>query len=108
MRLVGDHPALLDTRGFIKYRRGDLKGAREDIEKAVASWANNMATHEAQQLSGVRSFQSEWSLAANKHSHAVMLYHRALVFERMGLQIEGALDRERVRKLGFEPNDELF
>lgn len=108
LRLAGDNPAFLDTRGFVKYRLGDSKAARTDIEQAVEVWEKLVAYQKAQGLSGVRSYQSETERVSLHQAFAVMLYHRSLVYDRLGLRDEAKVDRERVRGLGFEPNEQLF
>lgn len=108
LRLAGDNPAFLDTRGFVKYRLGDSQAAKVDIERAVEVWEKLVAYQEAQGLSGVRSYQSETERMSYQQALAVMLYHRSLVYDRLGLKDEAKVDRERVRALGFEPNEQLF
>jgi len=108
LRLAGDIPAMWDTRGFVKYRLGDSKAAREDFERAVGSWEKLVAYQETQRLPRVRSYQSESDRATYQQSLAVMLYHRSLVYDRLKMQDEAKVDRERVRGLGYEPNDQLF
>ncbi len=108
LRLSGDNPAMLDTRGFVLYRRGDSKAARDDLERAVASWEKITAYQRTQQLSGVRSYESEVERESYEHSLAVMLYHRSLVYEQLRMRAEAKVDRERVRGLGYEPNERLF
>ncbi|HRX81325.1 MAG TPA: hypothetical protein P5307_19785 [Pirellulaceae bacterium] len=108
LRLAGDNPALLDTRGYVKYRLGDSKAAKEDIERAVEHWEQLVAYQEAQSLPSVRSYQSETDRASYQQALAVMLYHRALVYDRLKMHDQAKVDRERVRNLGYEPNDQLF
>ncbi|MBC8353367.1 MAG: hypothetical protein H8E66_15315 [Planctomycetes bacterium] len=108
LRLLGDNPAMLDTRGFIKYRLGDSKAARDDIEQAVASFEMFVAHLEARQFVSVRSYQSEAERLSYQQALAVMLYHRSLVYDRLGMQDKAKVDRERVRGLGHEPNASLF
>lgn len=108
LRLAGDNPAMLDTRGFVKYRLGDTEAAREDIERAIEVWEKVVAYQETQAVSGVRSYQSEANRASYHQALAVMLYHRSLVYDQLGLSDKAKVDRERVRVLGFEPNEQLF
>ena len=108
MRLAGDNPAMLDTRGFVKYRLDDSIAAREDFERAVGVVESLVAYQESQRLPGVRSYQSESEAASGQQALAVMLYHRALVYDRLGMSDKAKVDRERVRNLGYEPNDQLF
>ena len=108
LRLAGDNPAMLDTRGFVKYRLGDTKAAREDIDRAVEVLEKFVAYQETQARSDVRSYQSEANRASYHQALAVMLYHRSLVYDQLELSEKAKVDRERVRALGFEPNEQLF
>ncbi len=108
LRLAGDNAAMLDTRAFVKYRLHDSKAAREDIEPAVEQWEKIVTNLELHRRPGVRSYQSETERAAYRQALAVMLYHRSLIYEQLGMQDEAKVDRERVHDLGFEPNEQLF
>jgi len=99
---------MLDTRGFINYRLGNSKAAREDLEQAVQIWEQIVTYQETQRLPSVRSYQSESETASYRQALAVMLYHRSLVYDQLGMSDEAKVDRERVRGLGYEPNDQLF
>lgn len=108
LRLAGDNPAMLDTRGYLKYRLGDSKSAKEDVEKAVEQWERLVAYQDTQYLTGVKSFQVEWERESYQQALAVMLYHRSLVYDRLKMIDKAKVDRERVYNLGYEPNDQLF
>jgi tetratricopeptide (TPR) repeat protein len=101
-------PAFLDTRGYIQYLLGNLQQAEEDMDQAVLVWEQYVAEKKASGLVGVRTFQVETGNRGDKQSAAVMRYHRALVYEALGKTEQARADRERVRELGYEPNDSLF
>jgi tetratricopeptide (TPR) repeat protein len=107
LEIVGQNAAMLDTRGFIQYRRGDLKSARTDLDLAV-----NMVEEEYRQASQLTQYvqrrEYEASLAELAESVAVIRYHRALVYDALNKPDQAAEDHARVRELGFEPGDDLF
>ncbi len=112
--MVGPQPALLDTRGFIRYRLGDLTAARNDLESAVAAYESHLdlpglqhpATDDPLKVADLRvhKFQME----REKQVLAVVIYHRGLIYEALGEAQLAKADFDTVTALGFEPNDELF
>lgn len=108
LRLAGSNAAMLDTRAFVNYRLGNSSAAKEDMEHAVARWEKVASHMETRRLPGIRSYQSETEIASVRQSLAVMLYHRSLIYDQLEMREEAEVDRERVRGLGFEPNDQLF
>jgi tetratricopeptide (TPR) repeat protein len=103
---------MLDTRGFLHYRRGDLVAARRDMYTAVAiidaltetfDWQVDATKH---LLVDIRPLTNEYrSLLQSK---AVIYYHQMLVHEALGNETKAAADRSQVRKLGYEPGPHLF
>jgi tetratricopeptide (TPR) repeat protein len=108
IRLAGDNLAMLDTRGFVHLRRGDTESARHDIKRSVEQMEQFVALREIQRLTLVRSYQSESERVSDHQTLAVLLYHRSLVYDELGMEDKARVDRARVRELGYEPNDELF
>jgi tetratricopeptide (TPR) repeat protein len=107
LRTVGQNAAMLDTRGFIQYRRGDLKSARADLDLAVKLIEEQYAqASNSTQYTRRREFEAGLNELAR--SVAVLRYHRALVYEAMGRSERAAKDLARVRELGFEPGEHLF
>lgn len=107
METVGENAAMLDTRGFIYYRLDDLEPAKRDMDAAVKGIEKDL--REAQNPNRVvdqRDFEQR--LKVVRHSEAVMRYHRALVYDKIGDTDEAEKDRKRVRDLGYEPNKKLF
>jgi tetratricopeptide (TPR) repeat protein len=104
--------SVLDTRGFVLYRMGELEAALEDLERA--SQAGEWLTH-----------AMEWVLNESKHrmtdvrpilqrqrqdarTRAVIAYHRMLVLQALGRAEEAERDAQLVRELGYEPGEGLF
>jgi tetratricopeptide (TPR) repeat protein len=107
LQLVGDNPAMLDTRGYIQVLRGDLEAAKTDLEVAVAGVEQQLQKATATP-DYVDRREYERDLRNLKQSVAVIRYHRALLCDQLGQAEPAAADRRRVRELGFEPNDDLF
>ena len=108
----GPQGALLDTRGFIHYLRGEYQQAKGDMDKAVDLIESNYAEL-SRQLSGeivgaIDLRQGELSKERLAESVAVIRYHRALVYEALGDESAAEEDRQRVRELGHEPSPALF
>jgi tetratricopeptide (TPR) repeat protein len=107
IRGAGQNAAMLDTRGYIQYRRGDLKSARADLELAVKMVENDYSKlAEGEQFLPPGDFRT--SLKEYERSVAVIRYHRALVYEALGKAEAAEKDLARVRELGFEPGEHLF
>lgn len=107
INLVGQDPAMLDTRGYIHYRRGDLKAAEADLNLAVAGMERqHKAFEQSRQYTDRREFARQ--LKKSRKSLAVIRYHRALVYDAIGKTKEAEADRQRVRQLGFTPAPSLF
>jgi tetratricopeptide (TPR) repeat protein len=108
-----NNASFLDTRGYLHYRQYNYGLALTDLNKAVllselemAEWqrkTTTAATH-AMQLEILKQ-PVEKSL---QRSHAVICYHRALVYEAMGDSAKAAADRALVKSMGFVPNESLF
>jgi tetratricopeptide (TPR) repeat protein len=105
--------ALLDTRGYIRYLRGDNKGALEDLGPAVLGAERQRQEQHLDKYTAVRLGMVDprtvaWQLKEVDRTAAVIRYHRALVLESLGRDEEAAKDFRRVRELGFEPDERLF
>jgi tetratricopeptide (TPR) repeat protein len=105
--LVAPNAAMLDTRGFIRLLRGDLQEARADLDLAVA-----MVEKQLSEATSTTDYidPREYALALQQEQEgaAVILYHRALLNEKLGRTEPAEADRRRVRELGAEPGPELF
>ena len=107
-RLAESTAAYLDTYGFVMYKRGDFKAARESFEQSVAVFQRHVEEKRAGARGSVDSFNVQRLLRHNDQTLAILLYHRSLAFDRVGMQVQAKIDRELVRNLGYEPNDKLF
>ncbi|MDA1053006.1 MAG: hypothetical protein O3C40_21345 [Planctomycetota bacterium] len=108
LSLAGSQAALIDTNGYVLYRLGEDRQARAELEKSVALFEKLSAQEQAEILTAVRSYSVELTSKSNAQTLAVLLYHRSLVYDRLGMRDEANVDRQRVRNLGYEPNDQLF
>jgi tetratricopeptide (TPR) repeat protein len=102
-------PSILDTRGYVYYRLGKLDKARRDLDQAVLEIELAERSYDARIVAGaIDPRQVAQQREAYRRTIAVLRYHRSLVLEAQGLEIEAALDRARVRELGFVPDEQLF
>jgi tetratricopeptide (TPR) repeat protein len=108
---------ILDTRGYVRYARGELDDALSDLNEAVEgidaqlekvqpiSSRDNPPLKE--QSSSLREIQSEQSLLTE--ASAVIHYHRALVLAALDRKEEAEKDLAVARDLmGREPDETLF
>lgn len=104
--------AMLDTRGFIRWRKGEYAEALVDLDVAV-----KQAEEELEQAlspkaglgrKSVTSADLRKESAQLKKPVAVIRYHRGLVHQSLGDEVKAEQDFVRVRELGFEPGDDLF
>jgi tetratricopeptide (TPR) repeat protein len=104
---LGNRAAMLDTRGYIHYLRGDRVAAERDLKTAVeAAEADLTRLIQRKDYVDQRDFLQQQK-DANK-SVAVIRYHRALVYQALGKHEEAERDLKRVRALGHEPGEKLF
>ena len=111
---------ILDTRGYIYYLRGELELARSDLDIAVRRvegfyrafyGAEGSVQHTLMDPSGDPLIDlREVELKENEMAQtvAVLRYHRALVLDNLGETDLAEADYNRIRELGFKPNDKLF
>ncbi len=101
--------SLIDTRGVIYWRMGKLPEARADLDQAI-KLAEPLILENMSQLreNAVDTRQLKQMKREVSETLAVMRYHRSLVFEALGMKFEAALDRARVRDLGFTLDEKLF
>ena len=112
IRIRGETFELIDTRGYLYYRDGDLDRALNDLNRAVeiAEEEYEQWLKESKQGRMGLSDDREMQLQSRQQAKpvAVIRYHRALVHQALKHSDDAATDNKRVRELGFEPNDELF
>lgn len=114
LELTGKNAALLDTRGFIHFRRGAFESARADLNDAIslleAERRPAAASAETKRRETTREDPREERRLRREQDHtlAVLLYHRLQILEELEAEVEAAMDRQRIRELGFEPSEKLF
>lgn len=107
LELEGENAAMLDTRGFIHYLRDDIESAKRDMDAAVQRLdADLREALDPNRVVDQREFERRAKLVGQ--NEAVIRYHRALVNDKIGQTDQAEEDRQRVRELGYEPNEELF
>jgi tetratricopeptide (TPR) repeat protein len=99
--------AMLDTRGYIQYLRGEHQAARQDLDRAVESIELLIAAR-ANRKSYADPRQYEQDSKLLQQHAAVMRYHRALVLRELGESELADQDLQQVRRWGHEPSDDLF
>lgn len=111
-RRVTDCAMVLDTRGYLYYRLQDFDAALGDLQLAVqaAQWALQampwLLDAHKHNVSDIRPrLQDQQEM---RRSLAAIIYHRALVLQALGQRREAQQDQQRVRDLGYEPDDQLF
>jgi tetratricopeptide (TPR) repeat protein len=107
INLAGANAAMLDTRGYIHFCRGNLELARPDLDLAVAGMEQE-AKKEEQKRDYVDRLEFERNLKEIRKSVAVIRYHRALLFDAIGKPDQAESDRHRVQELGYTPTPSLF
>ena len=110
--MLGADAALLDTRGFIHYQLGDFEAARDDLEDAVKAYSEDLRSAAERRPKGGQSIVDprvdQLRMQEIKETLAVIVYHRGLIYEKLGEMDLAQIDFDRVRDLGFEPNDDLY
>jgi tetratricopeptide (TPR) repeat protein len=107
LELVDENAAMLDTRGFILFLQGNFPEAQPDLDKAVQRAEQDLAELAKRQDYADR-LEFEQELANQRESVAVIRYHRALLYEKLGQPDAAGKDLARVRELGKHPSPDLF
>ena len=105
--------AVLDTRGYAYFVRGDsdeLALARRDLDIAVSAAEALYHFHKSarQQHMSIDLREYDRRIASEKEQVAIIRYHRALVLDAQFQTNRADEDRQRIRQLGFEPGPDLF
>jgi len=112
INIGGEDPAVLDTRAFIQFQRGELDEALSDMNRAVtdmeADFNERQAMFDRNQAVIVDPRAGRLELESIKKSVAVLRYHRGLIHEALDNATEAEADFASVRELGFEPDPGLF
>lgn len=107
INLVGENPAMLDTRGYIHFLSGNFEAANTDLDAAVSGMERELAVLERTRQY-IDHTEFEQQLAESRHSLAVLRYHRAMILEALGRPGQAEADLRRVQELGHTPGPELF
>ena len=107
LELIGTKAAMLDTRGYIQLLRGELEAAQRDLDEAVKLIEVRLERR-SQSTDYIDRREFELEMEEERQSAAVIHYHRALLYDRLGQTAEADRDRERIRQLGYEPGSHLF
>jgi tetratricopeptide (TPR) repeat protein len=104
--------ALLDTRGFIRWRKGEYAEALADLNVSVEQAEQELKEALSPKAGVGRKSVTPADLRHEKEQLtkpvAVIRYHRALIHQSLGDEAQAEKDFARVRELGFEPGDDLF
>jgi tetratricopeptide (TPR) repeat protein len=103
-QLDGTLAAALDTRGYIHYQQGNLDAARKDFDDAIG--LHDRHRHElARRLLTSDPLERPYfraSLLGSHESQGVMLYHRGLVFSKLGDTRRASQDQQKAAAYGFD------
>lgn len=98
-----------DTRGWIRFRMGDLQAALKDLDQAI-DLAATQRERELDYLAGhqrprrmIAQVAREWD-----QNLAVMHHHRGEVYQKLGKARQASADLQRGDKLGYNPADGVF
>lgn len=104
--------AFLDTRAMLLYQLGRYEEARADLDRSVTDVEAQLAEIDASFAKRAQDPNKtpaiKLMLADIQRNVAVIRYHRALVWEKLGEQDKADADKQRVRELGHEPSPKLF
>ena len=100
-------PEMLDTKGFLLHRLGRHREAVDQLNLALTAMQQNR--RKMGLLSGrVDPVQLACRLRGLDHGMAVMLHHRALACQAVGLEEQAKQDFELADRKGFDPSRGIF
>ncbi|MFO0903570.1 MAG: tetratricopeptide repeat protein [Pirellulales bacterium] len=112
LQQAGGNAAMLDTRGYLHYRLGNLDAALDDMNKAIEGAEKELAegATEATQVdrAAADARVAERAQKERRRSLAVLHYHRLLVLEKQMATEAADKDRARIKELGFDAGERLF
>jgi len=101
----GDDASYVDTRGYLKVFAGDLPGAVNDLDAAIAFYENTRSDLLAELTpEQIENMPSSASFMDNqlKQILAVLYSHRALAHEKLDNQEQAQKDRELAESYGLD------
>ena len=109
LRIAEKGAQVIDTRGMVFAAGKSYRAAEFDFELAITAAHIVNSAHDSELFNSVMTnLQHELDRKSTSRSEAVLLNHRAGVFEQMGQKDKAENDRSRIRELGFEPGPHLF
>ncbi len=112
IQLEGTNTVMIDTRGFIRFRRQEYASARIDLDDAIKhvekQYQEVKEKTENKNLSSSERAKASILKKALESHLAVSLYHRSLTLKALDLIQEAEEDLKRIRELGVEPSDQSF
>ncbi len=109
---LGMTSGMLDTRGLVHLRLGNLRAARRDLQAAVeasdalhdhAAWLVEALRHGVVDLRELELREHQL-----QYTRAVIYYHQMQVHAALGMTRQADQDRAKIVELGFEPGDDLM
>lgn len=109
LEILGENPAMLDTRAVVYHGLGKHRLALADMRRALAGMQSEYAQAMSASARGLPDPRElEILRKAQAKNLAVGYYHYSLVLQKLGLVNDAALCRKRVLELGYQPNARLF
>lgn len=121
LKFAPNQAYFIDTRAMVLYRKGEFAKALIDAQKAIGNPAQaSRAVEVAVSNLSADDRHRAYQVREGHRGIAQLLYHRALIHEalatqakddlnsRITHQIQAVADRQRIRDLGFVPNETLF
>jgi tetratricopeptide (TPR) repeat protein len=111
--LAGPDPAMIDTRGYIRFRQKKHIAALGDLNPSVVAvereWEKSRFEQRQNAALGVADPRAvAWQMKLLRRNVAVIRYHRGQILQAIGRTEDAKKDFRRVRELGFEPGPRLF
>ena len=99
----------IDTRGWIRFRLGDLDGALKDLNNAI-ELAEKSRQRELDILVGHHQAHRiiERHAKELEQGMAVMYHHRGEIYQKLGQSQKASSDLARGDKLGYNPAEGIF
>ncbi|MCC7086776.1 MAG: hypothetical protein IT427_17385 [Pirellulales bacterium] len=104
LKLDGDRPNMIDTRGYLLHLLDRDKEALEEMGRAIEITENDKRNLMRQQFRAAngRVFLLR-ELQELDESLAVMYHHRQLIYRKLGQDSEADQDFRRAEQLGYDP-----
>lgn len=101
--------AFLDTRGYLFHLLGDDRQGLADMHEAI-KLQTEVSAAELASARGEGVSQARFKIVERMHNEirAVMLYHRGVIYEKLGRTEEAEADLFEAKKLGYDPLKGVF